>query len=78
MGMSIREDKMAEVRKLSVRLNDETVKKLEELARDQGLTLTAALQRAIATEDFVRGQIKQGGKILVEKPNKTFTEVVFR
>lgn len=67
-----------EIRRTTFRLPEDTLSKLERLASEQGITLTAALQKAIATEDYVRGEIKNGGKILVEKSNHTFSEVVFR
>ncbi|MUL39319.1 ribbon-helix-helix protein, CopG family [Gloeocapsopsis dulcis] len=70
--------KTSEVKRTTLRLPEDTLAKLQKLADEQGITLTAALQKAIATEDYVRGEIKQGGKILVEKPNHTFSEVVFR
>jgi predicted DNA-binding protein len=70
--------KSAELKRTTVRLPEDALSKLEKLAQEQGITLTAALQKAIATEDYVRGEIKKGGKILVEKPNHTFSEVVFR
>lgn len=69
---------MSEPRKLSVRLSPESAAKLEKLAAEQGLSLNAALQKAITTEDFLREQIDQGNKILIERPNKTFAEVLFR
>ena len=69
---------MTSAKKFSVRLNPETAKMLEKLASEQNISMTAALQRAIATEDFVRSQIASKNKILIEKPNRTFTEVVFR
>lgn len=67
-----------ELKRTTVRLPEDAFSKLQRLADEQGITLTAALQKAIATEDYVRGEIKNGGKILVEKPNHTFSEVVFR
>lgn len=68
----------AEAKKTTVRLPEDTLSKLQKLASEQGITLTAALQKAIATEDFVRDEIKRGGKIIIEKPNHTFSEVIFR
>ncbi|NES80228.1 MAG: hypothetical protein F6K10_01325 [Moorea sp. SIO2B7] len=68
---------MPTTKRTTVRLSDNVLKKLRKLADEQGITLTSALQKAIITEDFVREEIKRGGKILVEKPNKTYTEVVF-
>ena len=67
-----------EGKKLSVRLTPDAAQKLQRLADEQGISLTAALQKAIVTEDFVRDQISAGGKIIVQKPDKTYTEVVFR
>ena len=67
-----------EVKKTTVRLPEDALSQLEQLAKEQNITLTGALQKAIATEYYVRSEIKQGGKILIEKPNHTFSEVVFR
>lgn len=69
---------MPETKKLSIRLAPEFAQKLEELAKDQGISLNSALQRAIATEFFVKSEIRQGSKIVIEKPDRTFKEVVFQ
>lgn len=66
------------VKRTTFRLPEDALSKLEKLASEQGVTLTAALQKAIATEDYVRSEIKNGGKIIVQKPNHSFFEVVFR
>jgi predicted transcriptional regulator len=64
--------------KLSVNLPEETVTNLRELAEKRGITLTEALRRAIANEHFLEDEVKSGGKVLVEKPDKTVREIVFR
>jgi predicted DNA-binding protein len=69
---------MADSKKLSIRLTPEVIEKLRRLADEQGITLDEALRKAIDTEDFVRTQVNEGSKIVIEKPNQTFTEVVFR
>jgi hypothetical protein len=40
--------------------------------------MTEAVRIAIKTEDYIEQQIESGGKILIEKPDKTMREVVFR
>ena len=49
---------------------------LKELAAQQGVTVTEALRRAIATEGTLRRRRSAGSKVLLEKDGK-FTELVF-
>ena len=64
--------------KLSVNLPEDTVSKLREIAEKRGITLTEALRRAISHERFLEDEVENGGKVLVEKPDKTVREIVFR
>jgi predicted transcriptional regulator len=64
-------------RTISVRLSEDVISKLRQLAERQGISATAALQKAIETEVFVRDEIDRGAKILV-KENDHLKEVVFR
>ena len=64
--------------KITVKLTSEQIKKLKDLANDQGITATAALQRAIETENFIRQEIKTGAKILVQHQNKKVQQIIFR
>ncbi len=49
---------------------------LKELALAQGITVTEALRRAIATESTLRERRKAGSKVLLEK-NGQVHELVF-
>lgn len=49
---------------------------LKELATMQGVTLTEALRRAIATEGTLQARRKAGSKVLLEKDGK-LSELVF-
>lgn len=49
---------------------------LKELASQQGITLTEALRRAIATEGILQDRRKNGSKVLLEK-NGQLSELVF-
>lgn len=49
---------------------------LKELASLQGVTVTEALRRAIATEGTLQARRKAGSKVLLEKDGK-FSELVF-
>jgi predicted transcriptional regulator len=64
--------------KLTVNLNDEAMSALRELADKRGVTLGQALGQAIASEKFFSDEISKGGKVLIEKPDRTVREVVIR
>lgn len=49
---------------------------LKELAAMQGVTVTEALRRAIATEGTLQSRRKTGSKVLLEKDGK-LSELVF-
>lgn len=49
---------------------------LKDLASKQGVTLTEALRRAIATEGLLQQRRESGSKVLLEK-NGALTEVIF-
>ncbi len=71
---------MAENRvvKLTVNLPETLVRDLRAMAEDQGITMTEVLRRAIGTEKFLRDNIKQGSKLVLEDPDKTFRLVHLR
>lgn len=69
---------MAKAKRMTVSLSPETVEKLEEIAEEKGITFTEALRLAIATEDYIRTEIKNGSKVLIQKKDNTIREVVFR
>lgn len=49
---------------------------LKELAARQGVTMTEALRRAIATEGLLRDRRDDGSKVLLEKDGQ-YRELVF-
>jgi hypothetical protein len=49
---------------------------LKVLAAQQGVTLTEALRRAIATENLLQDRRKSGSKVLLEKDGQ-LSELVF-
>jgi hypothetical protein len=64
------------VTKLTVNLPDETVQDLREYAENHGITMTEALRRFITRGKYFDDEIQNGGKVLVEKEDKTLREVV--
>jgi Ribbon-helix-helix protein, copG family len=65
-------------KRVNVSLSEETIALLQGIARRRGVSMTEAVRIAIKTEDYIEQQIESGGKILIEKPDKTMREVVFR
>jgi predicted transcriptional regulator len=66
------------MKKVTVNLSDETIEDLKTVAEKQGITLTEAIRKAIATEKFVQDERDEGAKILVERPGGRVREVEFR
>lgn len=66
-----------DTKQLSVRLRTDVIDDLKELANEEGITATSALQKAISTEKYLRAQIKKGSKILI-KDGDEVRELVFR
>lgn len=64
--------------KITVSLPVEVVESLRQLANEQGITATAALRQAISTESFIREQLKNKAKILIQEPLGETKQVVFR
>lgn len=64
------------VTKLTVNLPDETVQDLREYAENHGITMTEALRRFITRGKYFDDEIQNGGKVLVEKEDKTLREIV--
>lgn len=75
--MAFRGSDEKDTKQLSVRLRTDVINDLQELANEEGITATSALQKAIATEKYLRAQIKRGSKILV-KDGDEIRELVFR
>ena len=62
---------------VTVELSPELLKALGQMARQRGVTANAVLQQAIATEKFLDNEVRAGGKVIVEKPDRTFRPVTF-
>jgi Ribbon-helix-helix protein, copG family len=65
-------------KRMSVSLSGDAARLLEHLAEAQGITQNEALRKAIATEAYLRQEMEQGAKVLLQKSNKEIREVVFR
>lgn len=66
------------VKKVTVNLPEETVEDIRKLAERYG-TNTEAIKRAIANEKFLSEEIVENkSKVLLESPDGTTREVIFR
>jgi len=65
-------------KRMSVSLSGDAARLLAYLAETQGITQNEALRKAIATEAYLRQEMEQGAKVLLQKSNKDIREVVFR
>jgi hypothetical protein len=75
--MSTNKEKSS-LQKITVNLPQETIAILKRLADEQGITATAALRKAIATEDFLRREaVNKDAKVLIKEPNGVTKQVVF-
>jgi len=66
------------MKRMSVSLSGDAAQLLESLSKAQGITQNEALRKAIATEAYIRQEILQGTKVLLQKPDGEIREVVFR
>jgi hypothetical protein len=66
-----------EKKRITVSLTQDAIDKLKELADQRGITATAVLNQAIATEDFLAKESRDG-KVLIRKNDGTTKEVIFR
>jgi len=62
--------------KATFNLTPQDVERLKYLAREQGITHTEALRRAIATEHFIYTTVREGSKVLVESPKGDVRELI--
>ena len=69
---------MAKAKRMTVSLSPETVEKLEEIAEEKDITFTEALRLAIATENYIRKEIKNGSKVLIQRKDNSIHKIVFR
>ena len=64
--------------KLTVNLPEREMAVLRRIADRRDITLTDAVRRAIAMEQFIEEVERQGGKLLVEQPDRTIRQLVLR
>jgi metal-responsive CopG/Arc/MetJ family transcriptional regulator len=67
-----------QTKRVSVSLPLETIEQLDKIASRHGITMTDAIRRAIATEAYIDSKIQEDSKILIQKPDNSLIEVVFR
>ncbi|HET9141393.1 ribbon-helix-helix protein, CopG family [Actinophytocola sp.] len=64
--------------KLTVSLSEEVVRALQEMAQEEGTSVTEQLRRAISTQKWLHEVRKQrGARVLIEDPEAGTREVVF-
>ncbi len=67
-----------QTKRVAVTLPLETIEKLDKIASRHGITMTDAIRRAVATEDYLNNEIQENSKILIQKSDNTLIEVIFR
>ncbi|AFY70145.1 hypothetical protein Pse7367_1869 [Thalassoporum mexicanum PCC 7367] len=65
------------IKRLSLSLSPELYQVLDSLAESQSLTKAEVLRKAIATEDYIQRQKKDGAQILIRRGDE-ISEIVFR
>ena len=64
-------------RRMTFTLLEEEYQALEEMAKTRGQTLTDTLRDAINEKKYFNEARKKGDKVLLEKPDGKFREIVF-
>ena len=67
-----------DVVKVTVNLPEQMVAQLKELAASEGESFTQALKEAIAMKLYIEDALGEGAKLLLELPDKSLREIVFR
>jgi len=65
-------------RKVSMNVTDEDLTVMQRLADQRGVTRTEAVRNAVATEDFLRSELKKGSQILIKDPDGTIRQLLIR
>ncbi len=71
-------NKEASSRKVNVNFSPSAYATLEKLAETKGKTMSEVLRDAIALEKWFADTTKEGGRILVERPDGKFRELIPR
>lgn len=67
-----------EVAKVTFNIPADELAALKELAAEQHLTVTDTLRKAIATEKFLRENLKDGTKLLLQHPDRSYERIILR
>jgi predicted HicB family RNase H-like nuclease len=65
-------------KRLTVSLPPETVEMLELLSDLQHISFNEAIRRAISTEAFLQGEIRQDSKLMLKSADGEIKELIFR
>lgn len=69
---------IASPKRISVSLPPDTAALLEQLAQIQDITMVEAIRKAINTEAYLQGEIREGCKVQIVAADGTTKEIVFR
>ena len=61
--------------KITAEISREAFESLKKLAEKRGVSANTVLQQAITNETFIDQTVGESGKLLVEKPDKTFGRI---
>lgn len=67
-----------EPEKVTLRLAGEAMRVVRAQAARKGISINEFMRRAIGTEAYLLDQIEQGGRLLIERADKSIREVVLR
>lgn len=65
-------------KRMSISLSGDAAWYLEKLSKEQGISQTEFLRKAILTEAYFHEAIQEGARILLQQPDKEIKEIVFR
>jgi len=64
--------------KLTVNLPEDTVEAVQQIAKENRITVTEALRQLLENQRYLHNEVKKGNKVLLEAPNdRRQREVVF-
>lgn len=56
-------------KRLQVELNEDAYERLKRSAKEEDRSIAEVVRRALNIDDYVRKQIQDGGKVLVQSPD---------
>jgi DNA-binding ferritin-like protein len=63
--------------KLTVNLPEGTVKAVETIAKENGISVTETLRQLLDSQTYLHNEIKNGSKVVLESPDDRTRELVF-